>query len=221
MNNNDITKQLKALKGIKPEQDWVLSTKSFILEPEHTLEKNISRDFSFKFQPAFVIPVLMFIIIGSGFGITLTLKNMNSSLVNGPATTYLAMIEERLDDSMDNQEIKEVGDMIEKATNKVAKASQKETSEVVAQISNINKMVGELDIPQLQEKADVLTSVAGENILDKKDDVTKVLVENYMKFFEIRGVSEENEGLFTEAKIDYNSKNYNKALETLLMLYSE
>jgi len=111
--------------------------------------------------------------------------------------------------------------MIEKVTNKVAKASQKETSEVVAQISNINKMVGELDIPQLQEKADVLTSVAGENILDKKDDVTKVLVENYMKFFEIRGVSEENEGLFTEAKIDYNSKNYNKALETLLMLYSE
>jgi len=221
MNNNDITKQLKALKGIKPEQDWVLSTKSFILEPEHTLEKNISRGFLFKFQPAFVIPVLMFIIIGSGVGITLTLKNMNSSLVNGPATTYLAMIEERLDNTMDTQEIKEVGDMIEKATNKVAKASQKETSEVVAQISNINKMVEELDIPELQEKTDVLASVAGDNIEDKMDDVTKALVENYIKFFTIRDLTEESQELFTQAKIDYNSKNYNKALETILMLTSE
>jgi hypothetical protein len=221
MNNNDISKQLKALKGIKPDQDWVMSTKSFILEPEHTFEKNFSRGFSFKFQPALAIPILMFVIIGSGVGINLTLKNMNSSLVNRPATTYLAMIEERLDDTMDVQEIKEVGDMIEKAANKVAKAPQRDTAAVVEQISTINKKIEELNIPELQEKTDVLTSVASDNIEDKIEDTTKALVENLMKILEIRDLSEENQELFTQAKMDYNNKNYNKALETILMLTSE
>ena len=66
-----------------------------------------------------------------------------------------------------------------------------------------------------------MASVAGDNIEDKMDDVTKALVENYIKFFTIRDLSEESQELFTQAKIDYNDKNYNKALETILMLASE
>lgn len=215
--NNDILKDLSALKNIKPDKDWVLSTKAFILEPEYTLEK--SRSFSFRLQPALAIPVLMFIIIGSGVGIHLTLQKPELSY---NSSTYLAMVEERLVSSMADEAIQEVGVMLDKATDKLSKTNDPaESAVIVEQISNINKKVAELEIEELMEKAQVLTSVASQTIENKIENTTQALVENLIKVLEIQELTGEDQELFTQAKIDYNSKNYNKALETILMLTNE
>jgi len=216
---DNIEKQLKTLKSIKPDNDWILSTKAFILEPEHVLAR--PRNFSFRLQPALVIPLLMVIIAGSGFGLHLTLQNRNTVITYQPAT-YLAMIEEKLGQTIDNEEIVEIGDMLDKAVNKITQTDNaSESAVIVEHISSINKKVEELEIPELQEKTQVLTSMASETIENKIENTTQALVENLIKMLQIQELDQDQEELFMQAKTDYNNKNYNKALETILMLTNE
>jgi len=222
MDNKELAKKIRSLKSITPDNDWVLATKDFILEPEYTLVK--ARGFSFRLQPALAIPILMFVIVGSGIGLHLTLNNSNSiELAESRATTYLAMAEEKLAQNIDDEGIKEVGDMLDKAVDKLAKSPKNptESAEIVEHISSINKKVEELEIEELKEKTQVLTAVASESIETGIENTTQALVENLIKVLEIQELSEEQAELFTQAKIDYNNKNYNKALETILMLTNE
>ena len=222
MHNKELSKNLGALKSIRPDNDWVLSTKAFILEPEHTFEKNISRGFLFRLQPALAIPILVFVIVGSSFGLHLTVQNMNSEIAYKPAT-YLAMVEEKLNQVINTEEIAEISDMLDKATDKLAAATQDpaQTAVIVEHISTINRRVDELEIPELQEKTAVLTSIASESIGNEIENTTQALVENLIRMLETRELSDRQTELFTQANIDYNNKNYNKALETILMLTNE
>jgi len=237
MDNKQIIAQLRALKGISPDKEWGESTKSFILSnfpPEQTAP---SRGFLFFFQPARLVPIAIpaFIVMFAAIGVTahfyLQAVNSNKAAIvptESTSATYLVLAQTKLNNLEKPEDIKEVADILDKATSAMPSTSKDpaETAKIVESVASINKKIGELganeenaeEMAELKDSASILASKTAEALEENIQNTTKELVKNLIDITESQSLTDEQTELFKEAKADYNNENYNQALEKILML---
>jgi len=226
MTEKDLIKQLKELRVIKPNQDWVLLTKRQILPEEESVQHSVLRIFAvFQWKLAFAPIVSVFIVIGLlGFtqktvpgDFLFTVKKMTedaqvglSSVAEKPAV-HLKMANKRLED-----------------LNKIAEANQ--VRSLAPAIEEIQKQLDEVDIVDMTKEIVEETRKFEENrqkietILGIKIDTEKYnnTLEQYTAYLiadlENRTLSEEDRGLLSEAKDAFGAGDYALALEKLWVL---
>ncbi|MBU3964582.1 hypothetical protein KJ562_02590 [Patescibacteria group bacterium] len=237
MENKQIIAQLKALRAVSPEKEWVENTKSFVLNSFHSEETAHSRGFLFFFQPARLIPLAIpaFIVMIVAAGITAhfylqTLNGNNITVIptENTTATYLVLAQTKLDSLAKPGDIKEVADMLDKAVSGIQSASKDpiETDKIVKSIADINKKVEALgvneenaeEIAELKDKASVLSSKTAEALEENIQNTTKELVKNLIDKTEDLTLTDKQAELFSQAKTDYNNENFSAALEKILML---
>ncbi len=237
MENKQIIAQLKALKRISPDKQWVENTKSFILDSFQPEETAPRRGFLFSFQPArlapIAIPAFMIMLVAAGITAHFYLQALNGGKVaviptENTSATYLVLAQTKLDSLEKPGDIKEVTDMLDKAASGMQSASKdpKETAKIVASVADINKKVEALganqgnaeEIAELKDKASVLSSKTAEAIKENIQNTTKDLVKNLIDAKDSQTLSEEQAELFSQAKTEYKNGNFSAALEKILML---
>jgi hypothetical protein len=236
MENKQIIAQLRVLKGIKPSKEWSEGTKSFILD-NYTQETAPSRGFLFSFRPArlapIAIPAFILMIVGAGVTAHFYLQTVNGNKVaispteDTPAT-YLVLAQTKLNSLEKPGDIKEVADMLEKATNGMPSVSKDpaETAKIVESLAIINKKVQELSasgenaeqVAELKDRASTLTTKTAETLESNIQDTTKGLVKNLIEITETKTLTDEQLEIFGQAKTDYNGGNFSAALEKMLAL---
>jgi hypothetical protein len=238
MEEKQIITQLKGLKQVKPAQEWKEDTKSYILGTIQPQEKIFSGVFSMPFfkmprlQPAMIIPALMIAFVGAGIFAHFYLgssEDIAKAPYESQAATYLVLAETRLAQIQNPEDIKAVSEMLGKATDSLSSLPKDpiETAKVVESLAKINKKVEELDqentegIEELKEKASVLTVKTAEVLEENIKDTTAELVENLIKSLKTKSLTEEQEELFKEIKLDYNNGDYKQSLEKILLLTNE
>lgn len=243
MEEKEIIAQLKLLREIRPDADWVANTRKKVV-PQR--KQSIWEVFGFgqlkiwqpKLQPAIVMSGFLFFIISIAL---IGLANINKSYApvisfnpnvnfNDP-TRYLTLAEQRI------QEIKEIAqnngdDKIltalkdtQEAIEKAAKAlpskpdSPEKTKEIVKKVAEINKKAQEIK-KELGVEIDptTLTSKTEEMIKNGIEDTTQKLVEVEIRILENSSLNDQQQALFEEAKTLYNEGKYQEALEKILTL---
>jgi len=238
MEEKQIITQLKGLKQIKPNQDWKEDTRSYILGEIQPQEKIFSGIFSMpsfnmsKLQPAMIISAIMVVFVGIGIFTHIYLGS-SEKIAEAPyesqAATYLVLAEARLAQIENLEDIKAVSEMLGKAADTVSSAS-KDPVEAAKIVKSVTKIKGQIEglgeenvegIGELIRNFELLTSVTSVALEDEIDSTTAELVGVLIKGLNTSSLTEEQEELFKEIKLDYNNKNYDQALEKLLMLRSE
>jgi len=240
MEEKQIIAQLKGLRQTRPNQEWKENTKSHIMGTIQPRENIFSGVFSMpsfkmpKLQPAMIIPALMIVFVGVGIS-THFYFNSSENIAEIPyenqTASYLVLAETRLAQIQSPEDIKAISEMLGKATDSLSSLPKDPavTAKVVESLANINKKMEELDnentegIEALKEQAGVLTvkttAVLEGNIKDTTAELNKLLVENEMNNLEtIYSLTEEQEELFEEIKLDYKNENYGQAWEKILDL---
>jgi hypothetical protein len=236
MNEKQIIAQLKGLRQARPNQEWIDDTKSHILGAIQPRENVFSRGFSISFfkmprlQPAIIAPLIMILFVGAGvfthFYFNSSEKVAETLNNDNYAATYLVLVETKLGQIENSEDIKEVMDILDKAVEAIPSTSKdtEQTAQIVASLASINEKVEGLDqedvvaIQELNEKADILAAKTSQKLEENIKNTTAELVENMIKSLETKSLTEEQEGLFKEIKLDYNNKNYEQALEKILDL---
>jgi hypothetical protein len=227
MENKQIIAQLKALKSIKPSDGWVENTKSFILGNFHTEETAPSRGFLFPFQPARLVPIAIpaFIIMIVGAGITahFYLQAINSGKTailptENTTATYLVLAQTKLNSLEKPEDIKEVADMLVKATNGMSLVSKNptETAKIVESVTIINKKIEELgasgenidQVAELGAAGEILTTKIGEVLKQNIQDTREVLAKNLIEMIGTKTLTEDQIEIFKQAKADYDNGDF-------------
>ncbi|MEA3453059.1 MAG: hypothetical protein U9Q96_01850 [Patescibacteria group bacterium] len=238
MEEKQIISQLKGLKQITPDNRWKEDAKSHILgtiQPRESIFSGVFSMPSFKMphlQPAMILPVLMVLFVGAGI-FTHFYLGSSEEVVEAPykseVATYLVLAETRLAKVQNLEDMEAISEMLSKATDSLPDLSKDpvETAKVVESLANINKKVEELGeenmegIEELTEKASVLTAKTTEVLEDNIKNTTIELVESLIKSLEKTSLTEKQEELFKEIKLDYNNENYEQAWEKILTLTNE
>jgi hypothetical protein len=238
MEEKQIIAQLKEIREIKPGQEWTKDTKSYVLGTIQPQEKIFSGVFSMPFfkmpklQPAMIIPVLMIIFVGAGIFAHFYLgssEDIAKVPYESQAATYLVLAETRLAQVQNLEDMKAVSEMLGKATDSLSSLAKDpvETAKIVKSVTNIKEQIEELDeentegVGELMENFEILASATSAALEADIKSTTAELVKNLIKSLETSSLTDGQEELFKEIKLDYNNENYKQALEKLLMLRSE
>jgi len=237
MEEKQIIAQLKGLRQNKPDQEWMESTKSYILGPVRPHEKVFSGGFLIPFkmpklQPIMIAPLLIVLLVGVGifsysyFNTPEQGGDITETPYETSAAAYLVLAETKLGQIENSEDIKEVSEMLGKAVDSMASMPKDpvETAKMVASLTNINKKEKELadgnteGVEEIQAKTDVLASKIAEILEENIKDIIAELAELGIKDLETRTLTEEQEEMFKEIKFDYEEGNYEQAWEKILEL---
>lgn len=242
MTQDQLIRQLKELREVRPRQDWVLLTKSRILaEEQKTREFSIFPLFHYKLAWAPIVSV--FIIIGLfGFAantvpgdMLFTVKKMTenaqvtfSSAIERP-TASLKLANKRLEDLSkiaENNQVRNLDPAIKEFQANVDQAI-KNLAEIGTNVTSsdpvaLQEIVSESQ--KLEENKEKVEAVLG-TIIGNTEELTSALTilekqtANYLiADLENRTLSEENQSLLNEAKQDFESGDYDRALEKIWLL---
>jgi len=212
MEEKNILKQLKKFQGIEPNAKWETALKSRF-QPQETL---YSRGIlPFTMPKLAYIPATLIIVILAGVLIFPALFP-NNQIAEKPET-YLVLIEEKLSQVSNGDDLAELVLMLDKASASISDAS--ETAEIVEKVVNINKKINELDLGEdVKESAEVLASKTAELLGESIDDALSKLVSTLIQGYENMSLSNPQAEVFNQAKEYYNNKQFELALETILKI---
>lgn len=232
MREKEVIHQLKTLRKIRPNNDWVVFARKEIVGEEDS-------GFHFFLKPALTLSLLgIFILSSFAFaqnslpGDTLyPLKKITERVKVALApqdkkpTIQLELTAERL------RELKQIAkeNKIEKLKPAIAEVSQtipqttKTIQEIVKEkknIKNVKEIVKKVDeIEKTKKEVQALGIVVGDDELEKtSQELRKELVEDELNDLENRSLTQDQEKLFQKAKKYYEEGDYSKALETIFYL---
>ncbi len=188
------------------------------------------------------IPALIIVLVGAGIFTHFYLAPSGEEIVEVSGedfaqhqvpsmTDYLILAETKLAEltgpsEINPKEVREVVKILEKATDAVSLVPRDpvETAKVVDRLTSINRKVAELGqgeikgtgIEELKEKTDVLAVKTTEVIEENIKNTTAELVGTLIKSWRRVSLTEEQEEILEEIKLDYNNGNYEQALERIL-----
>jgi len=239
MTEKDLIRKIQTLKKIEPRKDWVLLTKSRILEPSTTFSEPsfgsifwsiFSQKKWWGVKPAFVIPVALLLIGGAIFYFSnlgdlrlaqvqyeqelVQLQNLNLSFQNLQAN--ISQVKENLEraEVKNPKTVLEIGKSID-STVRTGKKMFAETKKIVEATSS-EKIAREPEEQVLASVAD--TEKALEELENSYQQKVKGTVEHLIKEIEHWSLGEIDQQRFEEAKEAYQNGNYNQALEKILFL---
>jgi len=246
MEERQIISKLKELREVKPGNDWKEATRAYIVGIEHSQEKVFLGGFSLPFRhllnqfnpvklaPAFISAIIVVLVgagifsyfyIGSPEGVP---GGTGVAGIQENSATYLVLAETKLEQIKSPEDVKQVTEMLEKAADIISSEAKdpSERAKIVESVTNINRKVQELDsddegaeeIANLKDKASTLTAVTAHAVEENIGNITEDLVKNLIQMMKTRNLSDEQEELFKEAKLDYNNQEFEKALEKILLL---
>ena len=225
MQEKDLIRQLKAMREIKPREEWVSLTKSQILGQE-AYEKRASFSFpAFNWKLAFA-PAMAILLVAGFLFFSLALPKEQ--------TITVAEEQEELEEIIiiaKSQDTEKIADMIKKTDNLVLalneltetiKATPELAEMMVEDIEKMEKQTAKLGQTIAQwgkyteqpEKAEEL-----EEIVDRVELGLKRNVEALIMYFEDQILTEEQAELLAEAKEHYEAGELDKALEKLENIY--
>ena len=230
----ELIRQLKALRDIKPSEDWVSFTRRNIIGES-------SPKTYFYFKPAFTLSLLGILIISSfSFAVAqnslpgdrlYSLKRVTERVrlalapSNEKPRIQLELTTKRLN------ELKQIAkeNKIEKLNSAIAEVNQTipETAKTIQKIvkekkniENVKEIVKKVDeIEKTKKEVQALGIVVKGDELEKtSQELRKELVESELKDLEDRSLTENQKNLLEKAKEYYQKEDYSEALETIFYL---
>ena len=234
MTEKELIRQLKALRDIKPNKDWVVFARKEIIGEEKPR-------YQFFLKPAFALSILGIFILSSFAlaqnslpGDTLyPLKKITErarlSLAsqNEKPKIQLELTAERLRELKQIAKENKIGKLkpaiaeVNQTIPETAKTIQKIVKEK-QNIKNVREIVKKVDeIEKTKKEVQALGIVVGDDSLEKSSqELRKELVEEELKDLENRSLTADQENLLKKAQEYYQEENYSKALETIFYLSS-
>lgn len=250
MIEKDLIRQLKELREVEPRKDWVLFTKKRIFaiaeEAETEPKAGLLSFFPFfKYKLAFAPIVSVLIIIGL-FGFTqstipgdflFSIKKLTetaqitfSSEVEKPRT-YLKLANKRLEELSriaDSNQVRNLEPTIKEFQLNIVQAT-KNLEEMTFNVTSSDFAILKeivIESQRLEKNKEKVEQVLGAIIGDTEELTNAILqLEKQTAAYLIadlsqRTLSEEKQGLFEEAKQDFEAGNYSQALEKIWMLHN-
>jgi len=248
MNEKDLIRQLKGLREIEPRKDWVVFTKKRIFAGEMEIEPKaglLSFFPLFRYKLAFAPIVSVLIIIGLfGFAQQTIPGDFLFSVKKAAETaqvtfssemeksgTHLKLANKRLEELSriaDNNQVRNLGPAIKEFQLNIVQAT-KNLEEMSANVTSSDSAILKeivFETQRLEENKEKVEQVLGAIIGDTKELTNAILqLEKQTASYLIadlsqRTFSEEKQGLFEEAKQDFEAGNYSRALEKIWMLHN-
>lgn len=239
MTEKELIGKIRELRQIKPRKDWVYLTKSQILGREQKIE--LTPFFTF-LKPAYAGLVFVFVLVGifgfsqnslPGDPLYLIKKITEKSRAvfiseEGKSGFQLKLTSERLDDLAKVVEANQVGKLSPALKEFTAAKfeAQKELAKTIQNKSETEAIkLAKKVAPELkamnEKEGRVLSSLGLEPTQEADTPAEKTVVELLLKDLENATLNEEQQGLFTEAKADYEKGEYWSALEKILLLTNQ
>ena len=243
MNENQIISKIKLLKQVRPDRDWVISTKVQILKQRQgSLLKELSfsslfsgiGNFRKMFQPAVMIPALLILVI-AGFFIfannlpeepELAQNPLEQARVIAPAIEELQLAIAKTTEGLKNIEIENPETILEinKVVESVVLASKPVISRAQELVKDIELEMKEQDINQDAKKKGLILAVQVEKLETAITEFEKSpqepmarIVEGQINNLRDRTLTEEQEELLEQAEQYFQKGKYNQALQILLL----
>ncbi|MCP6718820.1 MAG: DUF5667 domain-containing protein [Patescibacteria group bacterium] len=224
MTTSQLIRKIKELKGVKPNQDWVLLTKKQILGEEVTPEL-----FPF-LRPAYAGLFALFLLLG--------LFEFSQGALPGESLYYFKKIVERgqiiisseearpsFNLELANKRLEELNEIaLGNEAKKLAPAMHEfqikvaEAAENLTKVKKINKEIV-FQTQKLEENKEKVEKVLAAKIdTDDYDTALSQLVESQILDLEQRTLSEEDQEILEAVRQDFESGNYSEALIGILDL---
>jgi uncharacterized phage infection (PIP) family protein YhgE len=224
---NNLVREIKQLRKVKPRKDWVLSTKTQILGKEQSFEL-----FPF-FRPAYAGLFVLLVLLG--------LFEFSQGALPGESLYYLKKITERgqiilssedekpgINLEFANKRLEELNQIAQRnEVKKLAPAMEEFRANVSEAAKNLPKLkkIDEnlvLQTKKLEENKEKIEKVLATKIEDgayaEYISAMAQVVENQINDLEERTLTEEDEVLLREAKADFERGDYSDALVKILDL---
>jgi len=232
MDEKELIRQLKVLREIKPRKDWVVLTKSRILDEglEAVPKRYTSLFFGYKLAWAPVISVL--IIIGLfGFAqntvpgdFLFSVKKVTESVQVGftsqaeKPNVHLKLANKRLEDLSKITRADQLAPTIEEFQDSFAQAAE-ELAKIDVNVTSSDPMFVRELANQMQELEKNKKEVRACGIeVGDTEKLENIIIAYLIKDLESRTLTEEDQELLEEAKIYYEAGNYSGALEKIWIL---
>jgi hypothetical protein len=238
MTDQELINQIQSLKGIKPNQNWVVSVKSQILGTSAVLKFNVFEEVIARiFQPKFAFAPVMALILLVGIGLAKNslpgdaLYSVKKATEKGESMFFvssqdlpkykLEMANRRLEELTKIAQINEVERLVPAIS-----AFQSNMNEAASNLTNtqnvdIKEIVAQTKkIEENKQIVEALGIVIGET--DNFDNAMKQLVEREINGLENQILNENQQNILLEIKESYEAGNYSQALEKILLInYAE
>jgi len=238
MTDQELINQIQSLKGIKPNQNWVVSVKSQILGTSDVLKFNVFEEVIARiFQPKFAFAPVMALILLVGIGLAKNslpgdaLYSVKKATEKGESMFFvssqdlpkykLEMANRRLEELTKIAQINEVERLVPAIS-----AFQSNMNEAASNLTNtqnvdIKEIVAQTKkIEENKQIVEALGIVIGET--DNFDNAMKQLVEREINGLENQILNENQQNILLEIKESYEAGNYSQALEKILLInYAE
>lgn len=246
MTEKQLISKIRELRQIKPRKDWVILTKSRILEEEVSAEsaRGLLSFFPlFRYKLAFAPIISVLVIIGLfGFAqntvpgdFLFSVKKMAetaqvtfSSAIEKPKT-HLKLANKRLEDLSriaESNQVRSLDPAIKEFQANIAQATQ-DLAEINVNVTSSDSMVLKeivAESQKLAENKEKVEAVLG-TVIGDTTELTNIitLLEKQTASYLLadlaeRTLSEENQALLAEAKEDFAEGNYTQALEKIWLL---
>jgi len=251
MEDKELISQLQNLRGIKPREEWVFSTKQRILGKEAVFEAPAPKRYFvvelFQFfrhmaaRPAFVMPVLVAFVFG-GIMVEQTRNSLPGDLLY---PVKIAAEEGRFNLSSEHQAFHDV-ELAQRRLSELRRVVELNKTknlpstliEFQASVERASKGLAELvekepekalqiskEVVQLQNGKAQIEQILGTTIGEEESGelvlITKMLIENELIDLESRSLSGDQKVLFEQAKEAFEKEEYQKALESIWEISAE
>jgi hypothetical protein len=240
MTDRNLIKQLKALKEIKPREEWALLTKENLFKDEAKENKSIvsviidaikelqkGERFVFNHKPAFAFSFIAVICIG--------LFGFAQASVPGDSLFTLKKITEKGQAALISQKDKTKFDfqMVSKRLDDLARVAESNSSRNLSPAINEYKQTASGAVKNLAESNDIKEIAGGVKKLEQNEEKIKSLgveigenadldnallnvVQREITSYESAELTEGELGLLSEAKMYFSEGRYSEALEKLI-----
>jgi hypothetical protein len=233
MTDQELINQIKSLKEIKPNQNWVSFVKSEILNQEEKHSITFAELVSRMFQPRFAFAPVMVLMLLVGIGLAKdslpgdALYSVKKVTEKGEAMFFvskdqlpnykLEMANRRLEELTKIAQINEVKRLVPAISAFQANMNEAASNLTETKDVNIQEIVNQTKkIAENREKVEALGIVIGET--DNFDNALKQLVEREINTLDNQILNEDQQIILTEIKESYDAGLYSQALEKILLL---
>ena len=238
MTDQELINQIQSLKGIKPNQNWVVSVKSQILGTSDVLKFNVFEEVIARiFQPKFAFAPVMALILLVGIGLAKNslpgdaLYSVKKATEKGESMFFvssqdlpkykLEMANRRLEELTKIAQINEVKRLVPAISEFKSNMNEAASNLTNTQNVDIKEIVAQTKkIEENKQIVEALGIVIGET--DNFDNAMKQLVEREINGLENQILNENQQNILLEIKESYEAGNYSQALEKILLInYAE
>ena len=229
MTDKELISRIQSLKQIKPRENWVLFTKSKILNNNFEAEKSVGANnvnfignmFKTVFLSKFTysLAVLLFVIsVGSFFAINGILNNGSNVKVSKSSTASILAIKDSVEDfKIKSKSLSDTVKYSPESTSLVVKEVKEAARELTVAIKNDPDLAKEVALDINNNKTYLEFSEAND-LKEVSNNLYKTIVDQMIKDIEDTTLTESQEESLNIVKNSYKENDYTSALEDILLL---